>query len=202
MDTKHFYNSVRQSLFGGKLTSLQVVGMEAIIAEFEARKWTDMRKLAYIFSTIFHETGVVIDKVLVRTMQPVEEMGKGKGRKYGKCFWYNGTPYTDITTIFYGRGHTQNTWRDVYLKLSTAAKKQGKNWDFVAHPDLLLQMEPSIWATFTAMESGLYTGAKLQRYFNEQVTDPINARKIINGTDKAELIAGYYHKFLAALSLP
>lgn len=29
--------------------------------------------------------------------------------------------------------------------------------------------------------------------------DPINARRIINGKDKAELIASYYHIFLDAI---
>jgi putative chitinase len=42
------------------------------------------------------------------------------------------------------------------------------------------------------MRDGLFTGVNLERYFNDTRTDAINARKIINGTDKADLIASYY----------
>jgi len=60
-------------------------------------------------------------------------------------------------------------------------------------------MEQSIWATFNAMEIGLYTGKKLSDYIFDDVAAPIAARRIINGTDKAELIASYYHIFLDAI---
>jgi hypothetical protein len=50
-----------------------------------------------------------------------------------------------------------------------------------------------------AMRNGSYTGVGLRRYFNDTVTDPINARKIINGTDKAGLIANYYDMFMKIL---
>jgi putative chitinase len=36
-------------------------------------------------------------------------------------------------------------------------------------------------------------------YFNDVTDDPVGARKIINGTDKAELIAGYHRGFLIDL---
>jgi hypothetical protein len=49
------------------------------------------------------------------------------------------------------------------------------------------------------MQKGWYTGKKLSDYFNDTVSDPIKARKIINGTDKAQLIAGYYAEFLEAI---
>ena len=40
------------------------------------------------------------------------------------------------------------------------------------------------------MVEGWFTGKKLSDYFNEK-TDYINARKIVNGLDKADIIAGY-----------
>jgi len=65
---------------------------------------------------------------------------------------------------------------------------------------LLLQDEPSIWATFTAMDKGLYTGRKLSQYFNDKTCNWIGARAIINGKDKAELIADYAKEFHSALT--
>jgi hypothetical protein len=186
INRKLTYSNINKNF--GKLSQSQVIGFEAIFNMWGFLKLTDMRWLAYILATIWHETA--------KTMQPIEEFGKGKGRKYGQRFWYSGKIYTDILAIFYGRGHTQNTWRDIYLKLTLVNKK---GWNFVKHPELLLQMEPSIWATFHAMITGLYTGQKLQDHFNSKVNNPTTARKIINGKDKAILISGYHYKFLKSI---
>lgn len=189
INRKSTYDKIRLAF--GKLSTKQLEGFEAIFNEFEKQRITDKRYLAYILATIWHEVN--------KTMQPIEEYGKGKGKKYGQRFWYNGNRYSDVNHIYYGRGHVQNTWRDIYEKLTVAAKKEGHIWDFVNNPELLLEMEPSIWATFYGMQSGLYTGRKLSDYFNTKITDPKNARRIINGTDKAILIAVYYNKFLKCL---
>ena len=170
--------------------------MEAIFNEWERQQLTDQRWLAYILATAFHETA--------KTMQPIEEFGKGKGRDYGKKLKMGGGPgkrilYTTPDKIYYGRGHTQNTWYENYQALTRAAAKAGRNWDFLNQPELLLTMEPSIWATFFAMQTGLYTGKRLLNYFNDTMEDWTNARKIINGLDAADLIAGYGKNFFAAL---
>jgi hypothetical protein len=172
----------------GKLSQKQVDGLEAIFNMWELLGLKDLRWLAYILATIWHETD--------KTMQPIEEYGKGKGKKYGARVWYSGKRYNDILHIFFGRGHTQNTWRDIYLKLTLANKK---GWDFVNKPDLLLEMEPSIWATFHGMITGLYTGRSLRMHFNTTTNDPTGARKIINVTDKAILIRDYHFKFLKSI---
>jgi len=185
-----FYAAVKLNLFK-TISEKQKQGMDAILDYWEANGYHDGRHLAYTFATIAWETD--------KTMQPIEEYGKGKGKRYGKKIKYSGEPYTTPDKIYYGRGHTQNTWFEIYDKLTKLAKKQGKDWDFLNNPELLLQMEPSVWATFNAMEIGLYTGKKLSHYFNDNVTDPINARRVINSLDKAELIASYYHIFLDAI---
>lgn len=195
IDRKKFFDYLRESLFRGKITPSQVEGMTAILDYWESNALnTDLRQLAYILGTVFHETK--------RTMQPIEEDGKGAGRRYGRRVKYNGLPYQE-DHIYYGRGHTQNTWWDIYKKL-TLANDQG--WDFVNHPELLLQMEPSVWATFYAMGNGLYTGKKLSHYFNSNINDPLNARRVVNGTrpgekypDRAQDIAEYSRQFLVAL---
>jgi len=203
IDRKHFFDTVRESLFHGSMTQLQVHGMEAILSEWEAQQLQDFRWLAYILATVYHETA--------KTMQPIAEFDKGRGRDYGKKLKMGGGPgkriaYETPDKLFYGRGHTQNTWYENYQRLTKAAATQGKTWDFLNDPDLLLQMEPSIWATFFSMRVGLYTGKKLADYFNEKVEGLpdaalINARKIINGLDCAEKIAGYAKVFYNAISI-
>ena len=194
MNEKSFYDSIRLSLFKGKLKQSQVDGIAAILAEWNKRQLTDLRWLAYIVATVYHETA--------GTMQPIEEYGRGHNRTYGYKVKYSGKHYSSPDEVYYGRGHTQNTWYENYEMLTKEAKKAGHDWDFLNKPATLLQMHPSIWATFHCMLNGKYTGKKLSHYFNEVKNDPINARRIINGTDKAELIAGYYEKILHALLTP
>lgn len=193
MNLKAFYDSIRATLFKGALSSKQVEGIEAMLTEYNRQCINDLRKLAYILATAYHETA--------KTMQPIAEYGKGVGKDYGKKLTMSRQPYTSPNHIFYGRGHTQNTWYENYYNLTVAARAQGKNWDFLNNPDLLLQMEPSIWATFYAMKSGLYTGKSLAMYFTKDKTDALNARKIVNGLDKAALIKTYYERFYGALIL-
>ena len=204
IERKHFFDTVRPVLFNGAMYQAQVYGMETILREWEVQQLTDLRWLAYILATVYHETA--------KTMQPIAEYGKGKGHDYGKKLKMGGgpgkrIPYETPDNIYYGRGHTQNTWYENYQRLTKAAATQGKPWDFLNNPDLLLQMEPSIWATFFAMRVGLYTGKKLADYFNDKVEGMpmaavINARKIINGLDCAEKIAGYAVVFYEAVSVP
>lgn len=196
INRKDFYASVRTSLFKGKLQPRHVQNMEAILNEAEER-CLDLRQLAYILGTIYWETG--------RTMAPVEEIGKGRNYDYGKKLDMGQgpgkrIPYLIPDKIYYGRGHSQVTWLTNYKKLTVAAKAEGKNWDFVNKPELLLEIEPSVWATFYAMTTGLYTGKKLSQYFNSAVTDWVNSRKIVNGLDKAAEIAEISKKFYAGLT--
>lgn len=178
MNRAAFYDKIRP-LFGGKITQSQVEGMEAILNEWEARQLTDMRYLAYILATVFHETA--------RTMQPVREYGRGKGRPYGD-------PDPITGEIYYGRGWPQLTWKRNYEKMGVRL-----GIDLVGNPDLALQMDVSADIMFEGMLFGLFTGRKLKDYFNTK-TDWRNARRIINGTDRADLIASYAMKFFDALN--
>lgn len=49
------------------------------------------------------------------------------------------------------------------------------------------------------MDRGLFTGKKLADYFTSKSSDWVNARRIINGTDRADVIAGYAKDFYNAL---
>ncbi len=151
----------------GVLKQSQIDAFNLFFDEWDG---VDKRYLAYILATVWHETA--------KTMLPIEEYGKGKGKKYeGK---------------YYGRGYVQLTWDYNYKK---ATEKNTKGWDFVLHPELALQVEPAMWICFEGMKKGWFTGKKLSDYFNAEKTDPVNARRIINGIDKAELITDYYNKF-------
>lgn len=191
INRKHFFDTVRKSLFKGKLNQDQVSGMEAILKEWEKRQLTDLRWLAYMLATVYHETA--------KTMQPIEEYGKGKNYRYGKKIKRSGILYTCPDKIYYGRGYVQLTWYENYETMGRLLRL-----DLLNQPELALIPEVAAEIMFEGMTKGNsnfgdFTGKSLEQYFNDRKEDPINARRIINGTDKAPLIADYYGLFKVAL---
>ena len=184
----------------GKLSQSQVDAINFIVDAMDKDKSITYPQGSYILATIWHETAT--------TMQPIAEYGKGKGRTYGtwqrnsrgELYAYkNGNRNTvylqsEYPHLYYGRGETQNTWFDNYEKLSKVF-----NVDFLNNPDLLLTQEWSTPVTIYSMKNGLYTGRKLSDYIHQSKKDYVNARRIINGMDKANLIAGYADTFEKAL---
>lgn len=186
MDRAKFYASLRargSGVFGTSLSQKQVEGMELILDKAQSRG-TKITYLAYILATTYHETA--------HTMQPIEEYGRGKGRKYGN-------PAGKFGKRYFGRGYVQLTWLDNYVK---ASEKLGV--DLVQFPERV--MEPRIAAEilFVGMEEGWFAGDKkgrhtLARHLGNGAVDYVGARRIINGTDKAKQIAGYAKAFETAL---
>jgi hypothetical protein len=193
INRKQFFFNIRQTIFKTGLKQLQVEGVETILNRWEAQGFTDQRWLAYMLATVYHETA--------KTMQPIEEYGKGKGYRYGKKIKRSGIPYSLPDKIYYGRGYVQLTWFENY---ETMGRLLGV--DLLNDPDLALH---PAFATDIMLEGmtkgnshfGDFTGKSLENYFNETKEDWVNARRIINGTDKADLIAGYAKRFYNALKV-
>lgn len=129
---------------------------------------------AYVLATTRHETA--------GTMKPIREYG---GETYLKKKKYY--PYV-------GMGYVQLTWRENYEK---ASRKLGV--DFVTNPRLLLKQEHAAKILVRGMQEGWFTGKKLADYITVYRSDFKGARRIINGTDKAALIAGYAEQYDALL---
>lgn len=188
INRKIFFDAVRTHLFDGSLKQSQVSGLTDLLDVWEA-SWvgSDPRWLAYALATAHHETD--------RTMLPIEEYGKGAGRSYGRRLKCNGTPYTDTANLFYGRGYVQLTWYENYERAS-----QELGADFISNPACVMVPAAAALIMFKGMAQGWFTGRKFSTYINERACDYLNARRIINGTDRAELVAGYAHKYQAALT--
>ncbi len=112
------------------------------------------------------------------TMQPIEEYGSTK-YLMGKKYW----PYI-------GRGYVQLTWKYNYEKYGIAKT-----------PEKALNANFAAFIMIDGMTKGIFTGKKLSQYFNSKVDDPIGARRIINGTDRAGAIAAHHYKFLEVIKL-
>jgi putative chitinase len=177
---KLFFDRVRQELFMRVLNQPQVDGMVAILDEWEAGFGDkDLRWLGYILGTVHHETA--------KTMQPIEEYGHGGERLYARC-----DPETNCA--YYGRGFVQLTWRKNYER---AGNELGV--DLVHHPELACDLAIATKILIHGMTAGWFTGAELEDYFNDQREDWINARRIVNGLDRANLVAGYAKTYFEAL---
>lgn len=126
-------------------------------------------QLAYVLATVKHETA--------GTFKPIAEYGKGKGKKYG---------IPNNGHVYYGRGFVQLTWSWNYAKFGKLL-----NIDLLNVPDAAMDTETAGKILYIGMIKGLFTGKKLDDYINDKEVDYINARRIINGTDKDTLIASY-----------
>src|SRR5262249_47329950 len=93
-----------------------------------------------------------------------------------------------------GRGFVQLTGRTNYKNLGAIL-----GVDLLNHPELALDPQNAYKIMSYGMRNGTFTGKKLSDYFNATTTDYVNARRIINGTDKAALIGDYGEKIEAML---
>lgn len=188
-----FFDAVRP-LFGGSLSQPQVDGLKTIIGAWLVIGDGDDRKLAYILATTKHETG--------NTMQPVRETfatsdQQAKDRlerawNLKQLSWVK-TPYW--RDGWFGRGYVQLTHKENYAK---ASKKLGV--DLVADPSLALQPGIAAHILIRGCLEGWFTGKSLADYINASGTDYLNARRVVNGTDRAQLIAGYAKDFERAIA--
>lgn len=194
MNREVFFNEVRGDVFGGAMKQGQVDGLNAILSAWRESGLSDIRFLAYILATTFHETA--------RTMQPIKEYG---GRDYFVRMYDKTGRRPRVARVlgntevgdgarFCGRGYVQLTGRANYAK---ASKKFGV--DFVRDPGAVMRPDHAARIMYAGMTEGWFTGKKLSNYFSEAKDDPRNARRIINGMDKASKIAGYHNEFLDAL---
>jgi hypothetical protein len=106
----------------------------------------------------------------------------------------SGKPYTYPDKIYYGRGFVQLTWYENYEKFGNLL-----SIPLLENPELALNVDISAKILVLGMRKGLFTGKKLDDYFNSEVTDWINARRIVNKLDKAEKIAEYAKQFYTCL---
>ena len=198
MDGTKFFNVIRQEPFGGTLSQSQVDGINRLFNVWNQFYSHDpVEFLAYDLATSFLETG--------RAMQPVTEEGSVSyfnkyepGTPLGKAL---GNTEKGDGYRFRGEGDVQNTGR---RNASFASHRLNAMFslgiDLVANPNLRLDPVISAHSLFLGNREGWWTGRKLGDYIAPpNNVDFVGARHVVNGTDKAQLIAGYAEQFLNAL---
>ena len=96
-----------------------------------------------------------------------------------------------------GRGYVQLTGRENYERFGYRL-----NIDLVSKPEMACDPDIAMKILFEGMMDGVFTGRSLRQYIKPSagLRDYVNARRVVNGTDKADLIAGYAGQFEALLA--
>jgi hypothetical protein len=134
---------------------------------------------AYVFATVFHETAQTFLPV-IEAFWKSEEWRKRNFRYYP----------------FYGRGFVQLTWERNY-KLYTKLLKI----DLINKPELACEPRYAFKILIDGCKFGRFTGVGLGKYLKNGKPDYKNMRRVINGTDKAELIEEYAYEFKRILNI-
>jgi putative chitinase len=182
LDRTKFFAGVK-SRIDPTLNQQQVDGLNAILDGLEAGSTiSSIPRAAYALATIFHETA--------GTFQPIHEYGSTAyfNKRYGpntKVGRQLGNTQAGDGARYAGRGYVQLTGRRNYRKFGIEDT-----------PDDALKPDVAFRILADGMVNGTFTGKSFANYINgNQNADYVGARKIINGTDKAGLIAGYAKSF-------
>lgn len=148
----------------------------------------NLYEIAYMLSTGFIEAYYYLKPVQLYSRVP-EGGNKAYFNKYDIAYapkkakelgnLYKGDGYT-----FRGRGLVQLTGRANYRKLSTVV---GKNLE--SQPDLACEFQYAVPIMIVGMKNGMFTGYKISDFINRTQMDYSRARRVINGSDKADIFA-------------
>ena len=165
----------------GPLDAGQVHGLDFLLDRLEADPPECLEQAAYLLATIKHETA--------DTYAPVREACFLKV-KDPETWRRKNLPYWP----WYGRGFVQITWRKNYERLGRAL-----GVDLITDPDVALEPATAYRILRRGMVEGLFTGANLRDCVRPGYVNYLRARRVVNGSDKAALIAEYAKHFDAAL---
>jgi predicted chitinase len=192
MDKAKFFAAIRRELFDGALTPIQVYRIETLLDAIIAADWP-LSYASYALATSFHESA---------QFKHMKELG---GEAYFKRMYDKAGSRPHVAKAlgnteagdgvkFAGRGYAQLTGRSNYSKASKAL-----GIDLLKEPGLAEEPTVAAKVLIWGMSTGAYTGKANRDYLAKSPPDYVNARRIINGTDKASLIATYAKEFQAAL---
>ena len=113
---------------------------------------------------------------------------------------------------FKGRGYVQLTGRCNYTKFTPMSKRSSyqdkpdysdvmtEKKDLTTEPDAVINYLTDTAAILVkGCKDGIFTGVKLSDYINSSGADYYNARRIVNGLDKADQIQSYSRQFESKL---
>ncbi len=201
---KQYFEEKYLKEFGRELSTVKKENIFTITDAFELDDdMKSLRWLAYILATSMHESNDTFAPV-------VEGYWLTESRRLGTLYnYYKKNNPRALKTIFpngkrepayYGRGRVvQLTHFNNYMNASL--KIYGNNI-LLNDPDMIIHNSKcDLTVTFRGMLEGWFTGYSLPQFFplNSNKANWVGARRIINGLDKARMIAKYAMKFYDCL---
>ncbi|ACM35950.1 MULTISPECIES: glycoside hydrolase family 19 protein [Rhizobium/Agrobacterium group] len=192
------FNRIRGELCGGRLGTAQVQGINAILAGCARHGLTDHRHIAYLLATAFHETAgrfQPLRETLAKTdAEAIDRLERayaaGRLPQVSAPYWRP----DEAGRSWFGRGFVQITHKRNYQAMSVAL-----GVDLVAEPARALDRATAADILVVGMSDGLFSGVRLGDVFTATASDWTGARRIVNGQDRAELVAGYGRVIFAGL---
>jgi hypothetical protein len=180
-----FFNSMRTGILGPTLAQSEIDGCNAILT---AMTGTPLSHCSYAFATAFHETA--------GTMQPVRE-----------AYWLSEAWRKSHLRYYpwYGRGYVQLTWDTNYKR---ADDELGLGGTLIKNLDRALELPIAAQVMRRGMEEGWFAADSKGRHTLKRhlpagglatAAQFKEARRIINGVDRADMVARYALQFQAAL---
>jgi predicted chitinase len=179
-----FFDAVRARF--GNLAQNQVEGIETLLTATEG---LSIRHRAYILATAWHETGPAASSLHMTPRREIWGPTAAQKRYEGRVDLGNTQPGDGKR--YMGRGYVQITGRANYRKASSLT-----GHDLVAEPDLALRADIAARIIVHGMVHGWFTGKGMADFDSY-----VNMRRVVNGTDRASLIAEYAEKFEECLKL-
>lgn len=213
-----FYNNIRSQLFGGSLTMPQVEGIDA---DLDGCKGLPLSFVAYILATDYHETGKTMQPVSENLNYSVEALKKtyaprritnAQAETYGRRAGFAADQVAIANAIYggpWGADNLGNTeqgdgWN--YRgrgKVQLTGRRNYRVFGVEFSPQSAMDMKKSVEILVDGSVKGLFTGKELGDYLPQSGPASrdqfIAARRVINGTDQADKIAGYALAFQSAL---
>lgn len=198
-----FWEYIAEHVFEGRVSDKLKDNINVIIDSYYAYRFGSKYELTYILATVRHEC---YHPTLNPDMNPIREgfakTNQGainavtKLYQSGKIKKNYALPDAQTGQSYYGRGYAQITHKVNYEILGKAI-----DVDLANHPDKALEPEISAKILVVGSTHGLFTGKKISDYITEEGPDYYNMRRVINGLDKADLIAGYAKEIEHAIKL-
>lgn len=189
-------------MLGPTISTTEFQGCDSIILACAKDGW-GVAWIAYALATTYHETAHTMESIPERggnayfhRLYDIQGQRPAKARELG-----NLQPGDGVR--FKGRGYPQLTGRTNYDRATRELRKLGFDVDLVANPDLALRPDVSAAVLVVGMRKGWFTGRDIDD--DLPIDRPgtlaqfIASRDIINGRDRAQLIAEYAVDFQAAL---
>lgn len=210
-----FYDEFKDNLLNGKAMKQSLVdGLNIFLDQIEKDTYLkSVYHLSYILATAWHETAF--------TMHPIKERG---GKAYFISNYWNktrvrnmlgnlseydawarsGRGYVQLTGLRNDKVMTAELRKNYAWMVKEFEQRTGQVFDLVARPEQALDPKLAYGIIVIGMTKGSFTSKKLSDYISNSkhsFADYKEARRIVNGTDKATNIANYAIEFEKVLKL-